>query len=327
VQSFTYRQLIKAMDDYIIRAQIVFPDSVGAMDFNQSAYCHVSFQMGLSALANYAIAVEQIDVFEMVVKAIEYSYHFQTEEGDFQLIMSTNLSNGDTLTDDELSSGTSFFLSALGSALLLFQESEWLAANQHALAYRSRIESLQTAFQRSLQYLKSKRHELLNYESDSASRLLLHAWSFYSMGKYLNDREAMNIGRNFAEAAIAKQHPKGFFLEKRGYDTSFQGTALENGFKLFLFLPENDSLKQRLWESLSCGTNWLRSRILATGEIASRTNTWVNTLGMNWQEASTQVNWQSVVNSLLFMHYHTLNQKYYHSAKKVFQFYTSRKYG
>jgi hypothetical protein len=87
-------------------------------------------------------------------------------------------------------------------------------------------------------------------------------------------------------------------------------------------LPERDSLKQLLWEVLSCGTNWLRSRILATGRIASQTNAWVNTLGENWEEERKQVNWKGVVNSFLFMYYHTRKQKYYNSAEKVFQVYS-----
>ena len=92
-------------------------------------------------------------------------------------------------------------------------------------------------------------------DQNAPNRLFYDALAFYSLGKWLEDESLKEIGFEFAQLAINKKQPEGYFLEGGGWDCSYQGVANQVGFNLFSILDSDESLKQVLWDCLSCSTD------------------------------------------------------------------------
>ncbi len=233
-------------------------DAAGALDRNKTAYFHVRFQMGISPLADYAVDAQNSTALEMVIRAIEYSFKYQLPDGDFQLVIPPDLINTAVATEGDKVSGIAFFYSALGAGLLALQEN---SGYQSQTASKHRIEILITQYQLSLNYLKSKTTLLKQIDAEAPNRLFFEALAFYSMGKYLNDTDAMKIGIDFANLALAKKQPEGYFLEGTGYDSSYQGVGMAIGFRLLSILKSDEPIRQVLYDNLACATRWEMTRI------------------------------------------------------------------
>ena len=110
-------------------------------------------------------------------------------------------------------------------------------------------------------------------------------------------------------------------MEKGGYDSSYEGVGLSIGFKLLSILDTNETIKQPLWDCLSCGTNWLKSRILPSGEISTQGNTRVFPGGEQFLGVPKGVAWKNTLLSLLNMNYLSGEEDYALKANKVLNFY------
>lgn len=119
-------EIIQQHDEEIVQglASASAPNAKGAMGRNKESYFHVRLQIGIAAMADFVIFSENIEVLEMTFKAIEYSFDYQLEEGDFEIQIPENL-EGSTLNPQDLASGTAFFLSSLGLTLNTLEQSNW----------------------------------------------------------------------------------------------------------------------------------------------------------------------------------------------------------
>ena len=321
LQFKTQNEITALFDDIIIQkfASSNAPNINGAMSRNINAYFSVRFQMGISNLADYAIDIQNTIALEKVIKSIEYSFQYQLANGDFQVVIPPN-TNYPTPTEGDLASGNAFFLSSLGPALLALEESTYYNSTFN-VSFKNRIEVLRPKIQSALNYLTTKNTVLQVYDKDAPNRLFFDGLAFYSLGKWLNDTNGKVIGLNFAQLGISKKSPKGYFLEKGGWDSSYEGVGLSVGFKLLSILNTNETIKQPLWDCLSCGTNWLKSRILPSGEISTQGNTRVFPGGEQFLGAPKTVAWKSTLLSLLNMRYLSGADEYALTANKVLTFY------
>lgn len=293
-------------------------DASGALDRNKTAYFHVRFQMGISPLADYAVDAQNSTALEMVVRAIEYSFKYQLVDGDFQLVIPSDLVNTANATEGDKASGIAFFYSALGAGLLALQEN---SGYQAQLASKQRIEILIPKYQLTLNFLKSKVTLLKQIDAVAPNRLFFDALAFYSMGKYLSDKDAMNIGIDFANLALAKKQPEGYFLEGTGYDSSYQGVGIAIGFRLLSVLQSDEPIRQILYNNLACATRWEMSRIKTTGEISTEGNSRVYAGGETFLGKEKQVAYSNVIVALYNMYYYSGKEEYNDSANKVLAFY------
>ena len=292
-------------------------DASGALDRNKTAYFHVRFQMGISPLADYAVDAQNSTALEMVVRAIEYSFKYQLVDGDFQLVIPSDLVNTAIATEGDKVSGIAFFYSALGAGLLGLQEN---SGYQAQLASKQRIEILIPKYQLTLNFLKSKVTLLKQIDAVAPNRLFFDALAFYSMGKYLSDKDAMNLGIDFANLALAKKQPEGYFLEGTGYDSSYQGVGIAIGFRLLSVLKSDEPIRQILYNNLACATRWEMSRIKTTGEISTEGNSRVYAGGETFLGKEKQVAYSSVIVALYNMYYYSGKEVYNDSANKVLAF-------
>ena len=293
-------------------------DAAGALDRNKTAYFHVRFQMGISPLADYAVDAQNSTALEMVVRAIEYSFKYQMADGDFQLVIPPDLINTAVATEGDKVSGIAFFYSALGSGLLALQEN---SGYQAQLSSKQRIEILIPQYQLTLNFLKSKATILKQIDANAPNRLLLDALAFYSMGQYLNDKNAMSIGIDFANLALAKKQPEGYFLEGTGYDSSYQGVGIAIGFRLLSVLKSDEPIRQILYNNLACATRWEMTRLKPNGEINTQGNSRVYAGGETFLGKEKQVAYTSVIVALWNMYYYSGKEEYNDVANMVLAFY------
>ncbi len=317
---FTQNEMTQAFRNDIIEklASSNQTNPEGALDRNKAAYFHVRFQLGISPLADYAVDAQNSTALEMAVRAIEYSFKYQKPDGDFQLVIPVELINTAAATEGDKISGTAFFYSSLGSGLLALNDN---AGFQAQLAARKRIEILIPQYQLSLNFLKSRADILKAIDGNAPNRLFFDALAFYSMGRYLNDDAAMNIGLDFAALALARKHPEGYFLEGNGWDSSYQGVALAIGFRLLSILKPAEPLRQTLYNGLACAAHWETTRIKPTGEINSEGNSRVFAGGETFLGVEKQIAYSSVLIGLWNMYHYTGKEEYNNLANKVLAFY------
>ena len=317
---FTQDEMTAAFRDDVIAklASSSQTDANGALSDNKAGYFHVRFQMGISPLADYAIDAQNSTALEMTIRAIEYSFKYQLPDGDFQLIIPANLAGTSTVTEGDKVSGVAFFYAALGSGLIALQEN---AGYQAQIASKNRVEYLIPQYQLSLNFLKSRTDLLRQIDALAPNRLFFDALAFYAMGKYLNDSEAMKDGLDFAVLAMAKKQPAGYFMEGTGYDSSYQGVGLANGFRLLSILKPEEPIRQSLYDNLACAASWETTRIKATGEIDTAGNSRVFSGGESFLGVEKQVAYSSVLQALWNMYYYSGKENYNTLANKVLGFY------
>lgn len=292
-------------------------DISGAMSKNKPGYIHVRFQMGITHLTDYAIISQDFHALEMAIKSIEYSFKYQLTDGNFKLIIPSDL-QGIEITDEDKISGVSFFMASLGLSLLAMDESQWF---NNQLSLKQRIIELRPKILLSLKYLQSKTDLLKNYDNEAPNRLLFDAIAFYSLGKLLNDTASSKIGIEFLNLALGKQSENGYFLELNGWDSSYQGVSLSNGFKLLSILDHHSDSWLKLYNSLSCGANWELSRVSSTGEISTEENTRVYSGGETFMGEEKKVAFVSVALAFWNMYLYTEIKKYDDYAAKIVEYY------
>lgn len=319
-ESHNFHKLIGSLPDYLVSGLTKNPDLHGALGRNLKGYFHVRFQMDIGFLASYAVYFKSEDALQKFILAVEYSFDKQKPAGDFELIIPSDLEYLGTPAQADLASGTSFFISAVGSSLMLLQQSEWFT-NRPNDALTQRLGALTSKFQRSLGYLKTQQTILKNADKEAPNRLFFNALAFYSLGSYLNDSEAMAIGLEFIELALAKQDAAGYYIEGDGFDSSYNGVSIRLGLLLLGILPPQNQVFNRLKESLSCSAQWQASRVLETGEISLKGNTRVYPGGEDFLGTAKEIAWVETLQAFYFIH-SLSNDPYYESiSKKIEMFY------
>ncbi|MBD2768867.1 hypothetical protein IC235_13315 [Hymenobacter sp. BT664] len=322
--TFTQNGLIRTFDPVIIErlGQANLPDAQGAQGRNQAAYFHVRFQTGISPLADYAVARENLTALDQAVRATEYSFAHQRPAGDFTLVIPSSLATQPPPTAADVTSGVAFFLASAGPALLAFDESDWYRNAAATASCRARVAALRPAVQRAAAWLVQQQSTLAAYDSLAPNRLYFDAVAYYSLGRYLNDEPTRQVGLRFARQAIRAQHGRGYYQEGGGYDSSYQGVGLALGFRLLTLLPATEPLRADLWNSLSCGTNWQASRVLASGEISTQGNTRVYPGGEAFLGTEKQVAWTSTMLACWDMYYFTGLDQYRELATRLIAHYS-----
>ncbi len=314
-------QLLESFDESIVEgiASIDVPDSSGAMGRNKNGYFHVRFQMGISAQTDLAVYNDDIQALEYAIKSIEYAFQYQLPQGDFLLVVPTEL-EGQVPGKADLASGVAFFLSSLGLALNDFDQSLWYHSAA-LIAYKYRIEALRPNIENAAMWLLTQRSTLENADANAPNRLFFDALAFYSLGKWLGNDELKSAGLSFAGLAMAKKHPNGYFLEGDGWDSSYQGVGVNVGFNLYTLLVDSEPLKPILWDCLSCAVNWQQSRVLSNGEISTAGNTRVFPGGEDFLGVEKEVDWIDTMTGFFMMGYLSNDDSYITAAHEVMNYY------
>jgi hypothetical protein len=320
VASTTFHSLSNSLPDYVIEGLTKKSDANGALGRNRDGYFHVRFQMDIGFLASYTVKFNSDEALEDFILATEYSFDKQRTEGDFELVIPADLQYLGQPSAADLASGTSFFLSALGSSLVLLNQSTWFN-NRPDDKLKARLNSLKPRYELAIGYLKTQKEVLKQYDDNAPNRLLFDALAFYGMGAYLNDAEAKAIGIEFIQLALSKQNEAGFFIEGEGFDSSYNGVSVRLGLILLGVLPLQESIYPVLQEALSCSVQWQASRVLPSGEISLQGNTRVYPGGEEFLGAEKQIAWIDTLLAFYFTASIAGDGTYEALAKKVEAFY------
>jgi hypothetical protein len=316
----SFHSLIGSLPDYVVEGLAKKPDANGALGKNLDGYFHVRFQLDIGFLASYAVHFKNESALENFILASEYSFNKQQSAGDFELVIPANLQYLGPPSASDLASGTSFFLSALGSPLVLLNQSPWFTSRPSD-NLKKRLRDLMPKFQLALNFLKTQKEILKKYDNDAPNRLLFDALAFYAMGLYLNDAEAKSFGIEFIELALAKQDDAGFFIEGGGFDSSYNGVSTRLGLVLLGLVPVLEKVYPSLQKAVSCSVQWQVSRILASGEISLQGNTRVYPGGEEFLGTEKQIAWIDTLLAFYFTYSISSNNTYEGLAKKLEDFY------
>lgn len=244
------------------------PDSMGAMGTNKSGYLSVVFQRACTAPMTQGLFNKNLSQTTRGIQSLEYAFKYQNADNSFKL---TNR----YATPQEIASAAAFFYSELGHSLLLAQNSNWFQTSTQAVDLRTRLNTVKTKASNSLNWLMNQKTVLSNYDAADTNRLFFDANAYYLTGKALNRSDAMQLGQTFALQAIANQTSAGYFLENKGYDSSYQGVSLMKALALYTNLDSTSDItfRQKLWTAISSGVKWQMTRISSTGEVLTTGNT------------------------------------------------------
>jgi hypothetical protein len=319
-QPASYQSLITALPDYVINGLTKRPTPEGALGRNVSGYFHVRFQLDIGFLAANAVRFSNEAALEGFVLATEYSFQRQQPAGDFELVIPASLQSQPRPTTGDLASGTSFFLSALGSSLVLLNQSPWFINRQNDVL-KNRLNALTPKFQLALNYLKSQTQVLKDYDRAAPNRLLFDALAFYATGLFLNDADAKTIGLEFIRLALAQQDPAGYFIEGGGYDSSYNGVSTRLGLVLLAILPKDSPQYAPVQKALGCAIPWQAARVNSSGEISLQGNTRVFPGGEQFLGEEKQVAWIDTLLTFYFTAAFSADTSYETLAKRVESFY------
>ena len=315
----TYNDVIVDINDELIEKGVASFNDEGAIGRNINGYFHVRFQLGMNTISDLAITRERTDALEATVKAIEYAFSYQKPEGDFELLIPEELSELGEPLEADLASGVAFFGSSLGLSLFSLSQSTWYNSPE-IQPLRERITSKNEQFLSMLNYLKSVKQMLFEIDAEAPNRLLFNAVAFQSFGLYLDDNESIAIAADFANDVLQLQHDDGYFIEGGGWDSSYNGVALQLGLELYMIL-EGSELKTSLGSALLKAARWQTSRILSSGEINAKGNTRVFPGGEAFLGQEKGIDYAKTAKSMIYLSVLTQDDSFETLALQILDFY------
>lgn len=321
INDLGYIELIANMEKHIIEGEYnkFRPDTNGAIDRNKEGYFHVRFQAGILSLANYIIANDNIEAVEKYLSALKYSFTYQNENGNFLFNSPQNIEGSPSKCD---SIGfTNFFLNPLGISLLALQD--YRAGSEYNLSnFTSSLKLYDIKIKKSLDYLLGQRDRLYKCDIGFTNRIFAEAITFYTLGVFTEKFEAESLGIDLLAKALECSDSEGFFIEKDGYDSSYNGVSLKDAIFFYSLLDNKyRNIKKELWNSIIKCAEWQLSRVLASGEIRTDGNTRVCAGCEQYIGEEKKVAWSSSVKAFYMLYYYTKDNKYIKKAKLIENFY------
>lgn len=247
-----YRELLRA------KARAGAIDSRGAASRNKSRFSDVAAQRDAGWLVLAGLNQEEPKRLETALHAIDYAFARQEPDGNFR--------NNLGVPAFKAINADVFFLQAFGRMYWLVKDSPY------GPRYTRRLEAFFPKLRQAMAWLRGNTGELRDQDGRTANRLAFDALAFILNGKALRDDALVAIGTGFLNEVLNLQRPDGVFLEKGGQDSSYQAVTLLNLATILPYLPEQQ-LRQRLITTMVRGYDWLKSRILANGEVLAIGNT------------------------------------------------------
>jgi hypothetical protein len=235
-------------------------DNLGAADSNRTAFRSVRLQY--RALWQFRLAILRgvlgSDYLLRATTAFEYGFAKQSPIGFF--------TNGEGVAPTVAIEGDTFFMGAYADAYLLIRA----APNLDYLL--PRYKSHESVVVKSLTWLSDNIDHIITSSAQTPNRALFAAVCFYLNGVRLHNSAWKLQGLRLYNTALDLLHPTGYFLEKGGYDSSYQGVSLFNMCYLFFACTDLD-LRQRIKSDIAQACDWLITRVLQSGEISTVGNT------------------------------------------------------
>ncbi|MEM9018138.1 MAG: hypothetical protein AAGC68_14075 [Verrucomicrobiota bacterium] len=297
-------------------AERTVPDQTGAVGRNRKGYFHVRFQMGVHRLANYALAEKDPRGIDHFLNAMEYSLSHQQPDGRFSFVIPQELDSEKGPSDADRASGVAFFLSSAGTGIDALMTSSWFQETPEFQPFRDRCERIVQRLEPTIAALLEDEPFLRKADLHAPNRLLFDAAAFLSLGKAMKNDEATAAGERFLDLASELIHEDGFFIERGGSDTSYNGVAAATALRIGLLLDSSS------WVQIGLdAVSWQTTRISTEGEISTEGNTRVRPGGESFLGREKDVDVGHTIEALSFASCLSENPALTTLAKRVLGFY------
>lgn len=229
-------------------------DAIGAAGRNIPAFSDVAAQRDAGWMLLLGLCEERPELVEKAILALEYAFARQDPQGFFQ--------NGLGVAEQKAINADTFFLQAYAQVYGLLKSSRF------APQYLGRLDALQPKLRAAMTWLQENADEMSRQDKLTANRLAFDALAFLLNGSLLKDQSLIDIGKRFVTDALAMQTDAGVFLEKGGYDSSYQAVSLLN-LQIAWLVLDDPQLRQGTFLAMVRGMEWLKSRILPSGEVSA----------------------------------------------------------
>jgi hypothetical protein len=271
-----------------VKGSMSMINDAGAVGRNKKRFSDVAAQRDALWLIRRGLINEDHQAVNKGVQAFAYAFNHQAPDGNFK-----NAKGVDAKTAVGVDA---FFLYSYTYAYLLLKDSEQFRQQFLALSrHRGKME-------KAVFWLKLNTKELYRQDRHTPNRLLFDAMAFFFAGKISSVEEFSDAGQYFIAEALKAQRDDGVFLEKGGYDTSYQAVNILNLCHL-IFYVEQPELRATLRHSLRKAVLWLDTKIDRAGIVSAAGNTRTG-LGQEVQSGKKKdINYPEVALSLYYSAY------------------------
>ncbi len=279
----------------------VIDQNSGALGQNRNGYISAGFQRYGSRFITYGILTKNLQLIDIGLRSIEYPLRYQNADGSF-----IDYSPG---VNGVIHPGSmAFYLHDVGHSLVLCKNSKWFQESTETVGLRTRIERLKAPLTKSLNWLISREADLVRGDGNGngTNRLWVDANAYYLMGRGLDRIDAVRLGEKFANLALQQQNAAGAFLEKNGFDSSYQAVSLHQALIFYMNLSSQANQRPIVWAAIQRGMILEYRYILPTGEVETKGNTRVYAGGETYVGYEKNVDYLAVVQSLRY--YYELSQ-------------------
>lgn len=242
-------------------------DDLGAMGKNKTAPYSVAEQRQSLWVMRHGFSESfdghtQEDYILRATSALAYAFDFQNDGGWFD--------NGLHVEPITAIEADSFFINS-------FVWSHRLIAGEPSLSsLLTSYVAYNTALNANLAWQYDNVAQIIDDGEDTPNRLLFSAVAFNIGGRILSNTDYRNQGIALATLATELLHDDGYFLEKGGWDSSYQGVSMMNLCALF-FHTADSSFKASVKAVLAAAAVWMDSRVSTAGSNAGYISTDGNT--------------------------------------------------
>ena len=228
--------------------------SSGAIGYNKPGYIDIAIQREALWVLRYGMLIQSKDHVSRAVRAFEYGFNRQNPAGYFI--------NTIGISPEIAVGGDAFFMSAYCIAYFMLK-------NEPAYTEEfARLEILKPKLILAMTWLDRNKATLLQQDDQTPNRLLFDATAFYLSSQITNHEDHKKLGEMFIAEALRAQVAEGYFIEKGGWDSSYQAVSMLNLCELY-YDCNDESLKQVIIHSLGLAADWLISRIDENGVVSA----------------------------------------------------------
>ncbi len=274
----------------IVAVNSNFVNEEGAAPRNQEKYLEISAQRISARMIMKGIAENNKEIIEKGIKAIEYGFEKQNEDGSFDY--ADEVIEMGAIEADFFEAGA-FFMQSVGQSYFLIKESEYSAE------FLPRFELLKTKMRKTMDWLYFGKEILFKKAENAPNRLMFDGLAFKLNGKILEEKKYETLGDEFVNSTLEKQREDGSFIEHNGYDSSYQGVT---NLKLqqYLIYSKNKELNEQIWAGVLKGIVWEKTKIKNSGEISSNGNSRTGNCQEMFAEKCKEINYSDVAMSFVY---------------------------
>jgi hypothetical protein len=304
--------------EFLVKAVVIDKQS-GAIGRNRQEFMSVGFQRYSSRFITYGILTKNVAMVEIGIKSIEYPLPFQQNDGSFKDFSPPSKGKSSP-------SSVAFYLNDVGHSLLLCQKSRWFQDSKETEYLREKIRQMQPQISNSLTWLIAQESELVKGDGNgrATNRLWKDANAYYLTGRAIDRKDAVRLGDKFAMLSLQQQNAAGAFLEKNGFDSSYQGVSLQEAILYYTNLSSQASQRVIVWNAINRAVKLELLSISPSGEILTKGNTRVFVGGETYFDKEKSVDYLALVQGLNYYYQLTQDPTIKNAIDRVSIFYSKK---